>query len=426
MMLPFQVLGVWLRGLFALVLLAAGVFLLAQWYTHRHSYVVEVQSPTPGERAQTSPPSGPPVRREVLRRVDWQFGLNRETAFLVGGVGLLGWSVAGGWLFRPGLFRRRSADAPHSARTGEVRTLRRPDGTALHVELYGPPDGPPIVVTHGWGADSEEWYYAKKELGDRFRLITWDLPGLGKSEVPREVSLEAMARDLDAVAELVAPRPVTVVGHSIGGMIILTYCKLFPHALGTRVRGLVLAHSTYTNPLRTMSGASFYTAIQKPILEPLCHLMIWLSPLVRALNWLSYRNGSAHRSTERSSFSGNESREQLDFVARYSVKMSPAVIGRGMLAMFGYDATPVLATIPVPVLVVVGDADGQTTPEAGALMSEAIPHATLFTLREAKHWGLFEHHREFFARVVEFVAACAVDESTAAEVTRRTHLRRAG
>jgi hypothetical protein len=57
-------------------------------------------------------------------------------------------------------------------------------------------------------------------------------------------------------------------------MIILTYCKLFPAALGTRVRALVLAHGTYTNPVRTTSMAGLYTALQKPILEPLCALVV--------------------------------------------------------------------------------------------------------------------------------------------------------
>ena len=106
---------------------------------------------------------------------------------------------------------------------------------------------------------------------------------------------------------------------------------------GTPGIRLVLALSTY-EPVRTTALGGLYSAIQKPILEPLCHLMVWFSPVVRALNWLSYLNGSAHRSTERSTFSGQETRNQLDFLARYTRNASPAVIGRGMLAMFRYDA----------------------------------------------------------------------------------------
>jgi pimeloyl-ACP methyl ester carboxylesterase len=134
--------------------------------------------------------------------------------------------------------------------------------------------------------------------------------------------------------------------------------------------------------------------------------------VVRVLNWLSYRNGSAHRSTERSSLSGKETRAQLDYLARYYPKVSPAVIARGMLAMFRYDATSVLPTIRVPVLVVVGDGDRQTTPEAGMFMREAIPNADLFTLRQARHAGLFEDHEAFHARITDFVTHCAAGQAS--------------
>src|SRR5206468_10043276 len=108
-------------------------------------------------------------------------------------------------------------------------------------------------------------------------------------------------------------RPAVLVGHSIGGMITLTYCKLFPEALGSRVAGLVLAHTSYTNPVRTTQMAALYTALEKPVLIPLLYLTIALWPLAWLMNWMSYLNGSAHQSTHKTSFSGNETRGQLDF-----------------------------------------------------------------------------------------------------------------
>ena len=149
------------------------------------------------------------------------------------------------------------------------------------------------------------------------------------------------------------------------------------------VHGAVLDSSggcTYTNPVRTTSNAALYTALQKPILEPLCHLMVWSSPLVRLMNWLSYLNGSAHRSTERDSFSGKETRGPLDFITRYYRKAAPDVLARGMLAMFRSDATDVLGLLRVPTLVVAGDQDGTCRPEASRHMAGAIPGATLVTL----------------------------------------------
>jgi hypothetical protein len=77
-----------------------------------------------------------------------------------------------------------------------------------------------------------------------------------------------------------------------------------PSALGSRVTGIVLTHTTPTNPVRTTSGAAFYTAIEKPVLMPLMYLTIALSPLVWLMNWLSYLNGAAHLATKLSSFGG--------------------------------------------------------------------------------------------------------------------------
>ena len=262
-----------------------------------------------------------------------------------------------------------------------------------------------MVFIHGWGLDSQEWIYTQRELGERYRLITFDLPGLGDSTRPtdRNWNLERLAEHLDAVIDTAGGKPVVLVGHSIGSMIILTYCKCFPEALARKVRGVVLAHGTYTNPMRTTSRPRLHTALQKPVLEPLCHLMIWLSPLVRVLSWLSYLNGSAHRSTERDSFSGKETRGQLDFITRYYCKAPPDVLGRGMLAMFRYDATSVLNQIHIPTLVIAGDKDGTCTPEASRFIAERIPDAELITLTSAKHCGLFEHHRQFHEAISGFL-----------------------
>jgi pimeloyl-ACP methyl ester carboxylesterase len=155
-----------------------------------------------------------------------------------------------------------------------------------------------------------------------------------------------------------------------------------------QLRGLLLAHGTYTNPVKTTAHAGLYAALQKPVLKPLCHLMVWLAPVVRVLNWLNYLNGSAHRSTERDSFSGRETPGQLDFITRYYCKAASDAVGRGMLAMLCYDATDVLGRISVPVHVVGGAEDRTCLPAASRDMAEAIPGAGLTLLSPARHCGL--------------------------------------
>ena len=143
--------------------------------------------------------------------------------------------------------------------------------------------------------------------------------GLGKVEPSNDPRLQSrdLARDLEAVLALAGDKPAILLGHSIGGMITLTFCRLFPSALGSRVTGIVLTHTTPTNPVRTTSGAAFYTAIEKPVLMPLMYLTIALSPLVWLMNWLGYLNGSAHLATKLSSFGGTETWEEIDFFTRF-------------------------------------------------------------------------------------------------------------
>jgi pimeloyl-ACP methyl ester carboxylesterase len=301
------------------------------------------------------------------------------------------------------------ASLPNQSREGAtVSRLDRPDGSKLRVECYGRKNAAPIILTHGWGANSTEWDYLKKELADDFRLIVWDLPGLGRSSRPtnRDYSMENLARDLEAVLELAGDRSAILLGHSIGGMITLTFCRLFPQALGERVRAIALVQTTYTNPVRTTKMAGVLTALERPIIVPLLHLTIWLSPLVWLSNLMSYLNGSALLSTMSSGFAGTETWEQLDFVARFQLEASPAVMARGMFGMLRYDATAALKGINVPVLVIAGEKDPVCTPEASKRMQREIAGAQLVELAPAKHMGLIEHHTRFAKIVSKFSALC--------------------
>jgi pimeloyl-ACP methyl ester carboxylesterase len=129
------------------------------------------------------------------------------------------------------------------------------------------------------------------------------------------------------------------------------------------------------------------------------------------MNWLSYRNGTAHLSTMRSSFAGTESWQQIEFATRFQVRASPAVLARGMLGMMHYDALRTLSQISVPALVFTGDRDQLTKPEAGEMIRKGIPTATLKTLAPARHLGLIEQHREYNELVGEFVESVAAKDN---------------
>lgn len=391
LMIPTQVLSLWFGGLFSFALIGGGAYLAYRWYEDAWRL-------------------DPLLDRWVF---DPDLGWNAQTAFLAAAIALLAWAFLGGLIGRllsgagkaPG---GKAGREPEPVTPRQVRRLKRPDGSELHVELHGPEDAPAIVLTHGWGANADEWRDLVRDLSGRFRLIAWDLPGLGRSTRPtnRDYSLENLAGHLRAVAELAGDRPVVLAGHSIGGMITLTYCKQFPADLGPRVAGLVLAETTHTNPVRTTKNAALYTALEKPVLVPLLWLMIGLSPLVRLMLWTTYLNGSAHRSTRRDGFAEGGKWGRIDWVTRFQLQAPPAVLARGMFGMLRYDATGVLPGIGIPTLVVPGDLDTVCLPEASERIAREAPGARLEPLAPAKHMALIEHPDRFSAQVAAFADAC--------------------
>src|ERR1700722_6877352 len=391
-MIPTSIIRIWFLGLFSWILLGFGMYLSHKWYHHAWSYDLNLQ------RSYFDP----------------HIGNNHETRLLIIAASLLFLVLAGGLIVRgilslltKGKKSKAVGQLPKRSREGAtISQLGRPDGSQLRVECYGREGAPPIILTHGWGANSTEWDYLKKELSDSFRLIVWDLPGLGLSTRPtnRDYSLENLSRHLEAVLGLAGDQPAILLGHSIGGMITLTFCRLFPKALGDRVRAIALVQTTYTNPVRTTSMAGLFTALERPVLVPLLHLTIWLSPLIWLSNVMSYLNGSAFLATKSSGFAGTETWEELNFVARFQLQASPAVMARGMLGMLRYDATAVLKDINVPALVVAGDRADVCNAEASERMHRDIPDAQMTRLVPAKHMGLIEHHTRF-AEIVKTFAS---------------------
>ncbi|MCW3055533.1 MAG: alpha/beta hydrolase fold protein [Chthonomonadales bacterium] len=370
LMMPLGIVPFWITGLLSLGLLGGGIYLGWAWYE----------------------------------------GVVIGTGYLVSSIAMVLFSLLGRLLMLA-LLGRKTGTTNHDVVPARSHRLTRPDGTILHIEEAGPDDAPTLLLTHGWGLSSAVWRDMKQHLAGRYRLVMWDLPGLGRSTGPKraDYSLEKMAGDLEAVVAFCGPGPIVLLGHSIGGMITLTLCRLSPHLLGTRVSGLVLADTTYTNPVRTARFHAVLRILQKPILEPLLFLQILLTPLVWVLNWLSYLNGTVHLLTHLTQFGGKETSEQLDFVCRYSLRDSPAVIARGMFGMFRYDATEVLPTISVPVLVINGDRDQLTLPEAGETIRATVPRGERAEVRPAGHLAFMEKNEEVDAAVRSFAAACLPD-----------------
>jgi pimeloyl-ACP methyl ester carboxylesterase len=130
-------------------------------------------------------------------------------------------------------------------------TVRAADGTALHTEVFGPPDGYPIVLTHGITCAIRAWAYQIADLASDYRVIAFDHRGHGRSGVPRckGYSLKHLASDLDSVLEAtLAPHERAVLaGHSMGGIAIAAWSARYHHKVHRRADAVALINTTTGN-----------------------------------------------------------------------------------------------------------------------------------------------------------------------------------
>jgi pimeloyl-ACP methyl ester carboxylesterase len=83
-------------------------------------------------------------------------------------------------------------------------------------------EGPPLLLVHGLGGAASNWTELVPLLSRRHRLLVPDLPGHGRSSaLPAVSGLEPFADRVALVAEREGMLPAPVVGHSLGGMIVL-------------------------------------------------------------------------------------------------------------------------------------------------------------------------------------------------------------
>ncbi|MEU9450556.1 alpha/beta hydrolase [Streptomyces sp. NPDC048277] len=97
------------------------------------------------------------------------------------------------------------------------------DGARLHVEVHGPENAPPVVLSHGWTCSTAFWAAQIRELAVDHRVIAYDQRGHGRSPASSACTTRALADDLEAVlAETLARgERAVIVGHSMGGMTVM-------------------------------------------------------------------------------------------------------------------------------------------------------------------------------------------------------------
>ncbi|MGV9795638.1 alpha/beta fold hydrolase [Gordonia sp. NPDC003422] len=247
------------------------------------------------------------------------------------------------------------------------------DRTRLNVEVHGPSiddhDHDVLVMVHGWTCNTAYWYPQINALAGDRTVVAYDQRGHGTSERGRRRPTVAMlGEDLDAVLDAVVPegRRAVLVGHSMGGMTIMSWAAQFPDRVADRVSGVALTSTAakavlqnhalvpvnlprYTRPFESTVGKLF-TSTPVPIPK---------TPYGGRLSHYIALGPNARQS-------------HVDFVDEMIGACPPRSRAGWGAAMGKLDVTAGLEALSVPTTVIVGTDDRLTPPAHAEQMAEVL------------------------------------------------------
>ena len=262
--------------------------------------------------------------------------------------------------------------------------VRAEDGTRLHYQVWGPPDGEPLLLVHGLGADHRGWIMQRRAFGSRYRCIAFDNRGVGSSDAPRgPYDLEVMADDATRVLDAVGHDSAHVVGVSMGGILAQILAVEHPE----RVRSLTLASTA-------------------------CRHLPWRRALLAS--WIETAETHGMGVFVRDNMRWLMGPRSLRRIWPLTAVLAPLVVNvpphgfaaqaRAILAMDDALAGE-LGGIRVPTLVTVGSQDILTPRGDSVELAERIPTAELVVIRGGAHLVQAEHAGTFNRVVLEHLDA---------------------
>ncbi|MGD9346461.1 MAG: alpha/beta hydrolase [Candidatus Aminicenantes bacterium] len=107
------------------------------------------------------------------------------------------------------------------------------DGVSIHYQVQGQ-GSPALVFIHGWCCDLTFWEKQMAPFAERYRIVAVDLAGHGKSGLDRKSwTIAAFGEDVVAVVNKLDLDQVVLIGHSMGGLVILEAARRIPdHVVG--------------------------------------------------------------------------------------------------------------------------------------------------------------------------------------------------
>lgn len=113
--------------------------------------------------------------------------------------------------------------------------VKSADGVSIAYQVQGK-GKPALVFVHGWCCDRTYWDAQVSHFAQQYRVVTVDLAGHGESGLNRKTwTMASFGEDVRAAIEKLGLNQIVLVGHSMGGPVILEATRRMPK----RVMGVV-------------------------------------------------------------------------------------------------------------------------------------------------------------------------------------------
>jgi pimeloyl-ACP methyl ester carboxylesterase len=305
------------------------------------------------------------------------------------------------------------------------------DGALIHVAERG--EGRAIVLIHGFMLDGSIWAQQFRDLSGSYRMVAIDQRGHGSSELPawgygarrgrlRGAASDAssprvtgpplaeaartaaagvgapavsrLARDLARVLEAMDLRETLLVGHSMGGMVVLQLAQDHPGLVAERVSSMALV-STLAGPFKHIPG---WTRTARLMVPASARALLLADRVgVRALPPSDLRFWMT-----RLGFGADAPPAQVRFVESLHLSVSPRTLAGLLPSLAVFDLSASLGSIDTPALLVVGTRDRLTPPRQARRLADSLPHAQLVELARCGHMPMIERPHEFSHLLEEF------------------------
>ena len=247
------------------------------------------------------------------------------------------------------------------------RTIRVSDGAEIAYDVVG--EGPPVVCVQGVGVIGYGWRPQVDALAGRFRVITIDNRGIGRSTSGgSSLSIEAMTGDVAAVMAAEGIERGHLIGHSMGGLIAL--CLAVTHPAGVKSLALLCTFADGADPTRLSMRMMWFGAGTR----------IGTRRMRRRAMMRMILPGDYVQQADELKLG----RELQELFGR-DLADQPPIISQQLRVMSKYTAVSRLAEIRVPTLVACGTHDPIAPPRSSRVIANGIAGARFVEYPQASH-----------------------------------------